>query len=102
MKKRKLGLGSLTLPLLLMGVIWAVTFNSICIGDIVLNSVGLKAWSNGESGVHYTIFYSLIFFVPSFWFGKKFNEDFGAKAGRIATVAIGVVIVFSAILLAPA
>ena len=101
MKKRKFGLGSLTLPLLLIGVIWAVTFNSICIGDIVLNSLGVKAWSNGETGVHYTIFYSLIFFIPSFWFGRKYRYDFGAKAGRIATVAIGVVIVFSAIFFAP-
>ena len=102
MKKLKLGLGSLTLPLLLMGLVWAVTFNSICIGDIVLNAMGLKAWSNGDSGVHYTIIYSLIFFIPSLLFGKRYKDDFGAKAGRYAAIAISVFIVFSAIFLVPA
>ena len=60
MKKNKIGIGSLSLLLFIVGCLFSFTFNDICIGDNILTYVGLKAWSNGNSGNHYTIFYSLL------------------------------------------
>lgn len=76
MKKKKIGIGSLSLLLFIVGCIFSFTFNYICIGDNILTYIGLKAWSNGNRGVHYTIFYSLIFFITSLIFGYKFKDDF--------------------------
>ena len=79
---KRIGLGSLSLLLFILGVLFTVSLQDRCYGDIILRFFGLKAWSNGTSGFHLTIFYSLIFFIPSFALGYKFNEDLGAASGR--------------------
>ncbi|QSZ27591.1 hypothetical protein ACETAC_01355 [Aceticella autotrophica] len=54
--------------LVLIGIIWGFsTSNGFCIGDTVLNTIGLKTWSNGSNGVHFTVFYSLIFIILLFY-----------------------------------
>lgn len=96
MKKNKIGIGSLSLLLFIVGCLFSFTFNDICIGDNILTYVGLKAWSNGNSGNHYTIFYSLLFFVPSLIIGYKFKDDFGSKIGKIlSTIIITMIIIVS-------
>jgi len=96
MLKRKLGLGTLSLLLSIIGVVWAFTFRGgICIGDNVLNYLGLKAWSNGNTGIHFTIHYSLIFFIPAFFMAVKYNDDFGAKVGKTVSMAVGIFIILS-------
>ena len=69
MKKIKIGIGSLSLLLFIIGCLFSFTFNDISIGDNILTYIGLKAWSNGNSGTHYTIFYSLLFFFSIINFG---------------------------------
>ena len=64
MKKRKIGIGTTSLVLFIIGSLFAFTFNKVCIGDNILNYIGLKSWSNGNQGTHYTIFYSLLFYIP--------------------------------------
>lgn len=56
MKKRKIGIGTTSLVLFIIGSLFAFTFNKVCIGDNILNYIGLKSWSNGNQGTHYTIF----------------------------------------------
>ena len=49
--------------------------NGFCLGDNILNALGLKAWSNGVHGTHYTVFYSLGMLIFAFglysWTNKK-------------------------------
>ena len=66
MKKRKIGIGTTSLVLFIIGSLFAFTFNKVCIGDNILNYIGLKSWSNGNQGTHYTIFYSLLFYIIMF------------------------------------
>ncbi|MDU4934790.1 MAG: hypothetical protein E6X43_05620, partial [Peptostreptococcaceae bacterium] len=61
--------------------------------DNILTYLGLKAWSNGNNGIHYTIFYSLLFFVPSLIIGYKFKDDFGSKIGKILSTIIVTMII---------
>lgn len=95
MKKKKIGIGSLSLLLFIVGCLFSFTFIDISIGDNILNYIGLKAWSNGNSGTHYTIFYSLLFFIPSLILGYKFKEDFGSKVGKILSTIMVIIIVNS-------
>lgn len=98
MKKKKIGIGSLSLLLFVVGCLFSFTFNNLRIGDNILTYIGLKAWSNGNSGTHYTIFYSLLFFIPSLILGYKFNEDFGSKVGKILSTIMVTIIVVNSLL----
>ena len=82
--KKKFGFGSIALLLSVLCIFLSVTFSKtgICYGDELLNMLGIKAWSNGTSGVHYTIFYMIPFWVLSIFLGHRFCYDFGAKIGR--------------------
>lgn len=62
--EKKLGMGSISLALFILAVLWSVSIKSLdnfSLGDIVLNAVGLQAWSNDTSGKHYTVFTALYF-----------------------------------------
>ena len=37
-----------------LAVVWSISIGEFCIGDTVLNVLGLKAWSNIESGTPFT------------------------------------------------
>lgn len=98
MEKKKIGIGSLSLLLFVVGCLFSFTFYNLTIGDNILTYIGLKAWSNGNSGTHYTIFYSLLFFIPSLILGYKFNEDFGSKVGKILSTIMVTIIVVNSVL----
>ena len=70
----------------------------MCYGDIILKYIGLNPWSNGNNGTHYTIFYSLIFFIPSLILGLKFKNDFGATIGKIISLIMIILILLLSIL----
>ena len=63
---KKIGIGSISLLLCIMGIIFSFNFgNRVCYGDVILKYMGLNPWSNGDNGTHYTLLYSLIFFIVS-------------------------------------
>ena len=96
METRKIGIGSISLLLFVVGFLFSFTLkNSICVGDNILSNIGLKPWSNGSQGTHYTIFYSLLFFIPALIIGYKFKENFGAKLGKTLSTIMIIIIVFS-------
>ena len=83
--KKNLGPGSLSLLLTLMALTWCWSppnDSAFCLGDYVLGLLGLPAWSNGENGFHYTLWYSLIFLIPATVLGRKFSQDRFAPAGK--------------------
>lgn len=78
-----MGIGSLSLILSIIGGFLCITFKSwVCYGDILFNNIGLKAWSDGNQGLHYAVFYILIFLVPALVIGRKYINDFGARTGK--------------------
>ncbi|MCZ0874634.1 hypothetical protein [Peribacillus sp. AS_2] len=83
-KTKDIGLGSLSIVLCLLGILFTFEFgDESCMGDQILHAIGLSSWSNGDSGIHYTVFYSAIFFIPSFIIGHIYPDNRGAKAGKI-------------------
>lgn len=55
------------LPLAVFCLTFGITWkNQFCLGDVLLNAVGLPAWSQGTTGLHYpaipTIAGTLLFF----------------------------------------
>lgn len=91
--KKKIGLGTISLLLSFLGLLFSFSFgNKRCFGDVFLEFLGLRAWSNGNSGLHYTIFYSLIFFIPSIILGIKFRNNIGATIGKTISVIMCILI----------
>lgn len=91
---KKIGLGSISLLLCIMGILFSFNFGDrVCYGDIILKYMDLKPWSNGDKGTHYTVFYSLIFFISSFVLALKFKNDFGAKMGKIISSIMIIIII---------
>lgn len=83
MSKKSVGIGSLSLILSIIWVFLCITFkNGVCYGDILFNNIGLKTWSDGNQGLHYTVFYILIFLVSALVIGCKYINDFGARTGK--------------------
>lgn len=82
-KNKKLGLGSLSFLLVIVGILFSFTIGEYgAIGDHILRFIGISPWSNGETGTHMTLFYSVVFYIPGFIIGSKYKGDFGAETGR--------------------
>jgi len=94
-RNKELGIGTISLALCLVGILFSISFRYVSIGDYILNGIGLNSWSNGNYGIHYTIFYSLIFFIPSFLIGLKYKENYGSEIGRNVSAITGFVIFIS-------
>lgn len=61
-KTKDIDFGSLSFTLCLIGILFTFPFgDKPCIGDNILYTIGLSAWSNGDSGIHYTILFGYIF-----------------------------------------
>ena len=63
MKNKKIGIGSLSLLLVIIAFVWAFNIFGVCVGDHILATLNIPTWSNmaNATGTHYTIFYSFIF-----------------------------------------
>ena len=86
---KKIGFGTVSFLLVIFAIVWSFSFglNGFCLGDMVLSFLGLPAWSNGNSGTHYTIFYSLIFLLPAVPLSFKYESDLFAKIAKwISTI----------------
>ncbi|SPY15955.1 Uncharacterised protein [Paenibacillus polymyxa] len=94
--RKKIGRGSLSLLLSLLGMAVSFEFGDYIFGDQLLSFLGMSAWSNpvNNTGFHYTIFVSSIFFIPSLIIGYKNSEDFGALIGRrVSSIYLFIIII---------
>lgn len=84
MKNKKIGIGSMSLLLVIIAFFWAFEIQGLCLGDSILATLNIPTWSNSAnaSGVHYTIFYSFIFLIPALMLGIKYKNDLFAKVGK--------------------
>ena len=93
---KKIGCGTIAFLLVTFAILWSFSFglNGFCLGDTILSFLGMPAWSNGNSGTHYTIFYSLIFLVPAVLISFKYENDLFARLAKWISI------IFSLVLLA--
>lgn len=93
--RKKIGIGSISLLLFILGLLFSISFGEYgAFGDHILKGIGLSPWSNGDTGLHYTIFYSLIFYVAAFTVGYKCENSWGAKTGRILSLIMILLMLF--------
>lgn len=86
---KKIGFGTVSFLLVIFAIVWSFSFglNGFCLGDTILSFLGMPAWSNGNSGTHYTIFYSLIFLLPAVLIYFKYENDLFARIAKwISTI----------------
>ena len=100
----KLGKGSISFLLTAIALVWCCNLpilNGKCLGDIVLNFIGLPTWSNGTTGLHITIFWSLLLFIPAFFIAIRNKKDLFAKSAMWISGAFctGMIVIGSAILI---
>ncbi len=93
--RKNLGIGTLSIPIIILGFLFGFSWCGVCLGDSVLRFIGVNSWSNGTSGIHYTAFYSFIFFIAASLLAFKWRNDFGARIGRIASMTVGGVLLIS-------
>lgn len=82
--KKTLGKGSISLLLVMLTLIWNCNLpilNGKCLGDIVLNYLGLPTWSIGTFRLHITIYWSLILLIPAFFIAIMNKKDLFAISG---------------------
>ena len=100
----KLGKGSISFLLTAIALAWCCNLpilNGKCLGDIFLNFLGLPTWSNGTTGLHITIFWSLLLLIPAFFIAIRNKKDLFAKSAMWISGALcaGMVVIGVAILI---
>ena len=102
--KKTLGKGSISLLLVVLALAWCCNLpilNGKCLGDIVLNFLGLQTWSNGTTGLHITIFWSLLLLIPAFFIAICNQKDLFAESAMWISglFCAGMVVIGAAILI---
>ena len=92
---KKIGIGSISLLLVIIAFFWAFEIMGFCLGDSILATLNIPTWSNSAnaSGTHYTVFYTFIFLIPALVLAIKHRDDLFAKVGKWSSI------IFIAILL---
>lgn len=101
--KKTLGKGSISLLLIILALVWCCNLpilNGECLGDIVLKSFELPTWSNGTTGLHITIFWSLLLWIPAFFIAICNQKDLFAESAMWISglFCAGMVVIGTAIL----
>lgn len=102
--KKTLGKGSISLLLVVLALAWCCNLpilNGKCLCDIALNFLGLPTWSNGTTGLHITIFWSLLLLIPAFFIAIRNKKDLFAKSAMwiSGVLCVGMVVIGAAILI---
>lgn len=94
MKQRKVGIGTVSIILAFIAIIWGAQWedgaNVTGIGIAILQAIGLEHIVLSNLNLPYLFTY--IFTVPGFIIGKKYNEHWGAKTGRILSATYAIII----------
>lgn len=88
MKNKKVGIGSISLILVIIAFFWAFEINGFCLGDSILATLNIPTWSNSAnaSGIHYTVFYTFIFLIPALILSIKYKGDKFSLAGKVLSI----------------
>lgn len=91
---KKIGWGSLSIILLIFAILFSIQLGrTFCLGDILLESVGLKGWLIFEnSTLNIKVFISEFLLIAGFIIGMVFKNDRFAKAGRMLCLAFAILL----------
>ncbi|MBM7870705.1 hypothetical protein JOC70_002199 [Clostridium pascui] len=90
---KDIGIGSISIFLFILSIGFSISFKGApAVGDLVLQSIGLKAWSHENGGLHYTILYSLGMLYLSWLIGNSFPNHLWASIGRKLSIALSLCI----------
>ena len=95
MKNKKIGIGSLSLLLVIIAFVCAFNIFGVCVGDHILATLNIPTWSNmaNATGTHYTIFYSFIFLIPALILSIKYKDNLFTKVGKWLSITfIGILL----------
>lgn len=92
MEKKKIGVGSISLLLVVIAVLWSFNINGFCFGDYVLSLLNIPAWSDGTEGIHYTAFSALILLIPALLISLKFKDSLFSKIGKWLSIILIIMI----------
>ena len=95
MKKKKIGVGSISLLLVVIAIFWAFKIDGFCLGDYRLSLLNIPAWSDGSEGIHYTAFSALLLLVPALLISLKFKDDLLSKIGKWLSIILIAMILLS-------
>lgn len=95
--KKKIGVGTLALPLFLTGFILVCQFVYFSIGEDILSLLSLRETAaDFQFGNGQAVYFSLVFTIPSVVLGYIFGDHFGARAGRaLSMLLIGGILAFT-------
>lgn len=90
MKDRKIGIGSISLLLVIIAFLWAFEIYGFCLGDSILATLNIPTWSNSAnaSGTHYTVFYTFIFLIPALILSIKYKDDKFSTVGKWLSILL--------------
>lgn len=86
--KRKLGVGSLSLLLFIIGFVIAGQFVVFSVMDEVLAVLGKAAFTTWDSADPFFIYLTLLFTIPSVIIGYVFKDHFGSRVGRTLSLVL--------------
>lgn len=88
-EKKKCGIGNLAPLLVVIGVFWSFTWKAdFTFGDQVLAYFHLPSWSNGDTGIHYTVFYATPLFFLALILSIKYPKAFLAKTSKYISILL--------------
>ena len=97
--RKPIGIGTVSFLFAALAFFWSAEFGrGICLGDHVLQKIGLPSWTNGSTGFHLTLLYSLVFLIPAFILANKYPDHLLAKTSK-AISWIGILALLSLLIL---
>lgn len=96
---KKIVLRVISIVLMIFSVIFGVTWgkNGYCLGDVFLTGLGLKPWSNGTQGTHYTALFSLTMLLFAFIMYSMTTEK-KLKSFRYLLIGVLIIIILANII----
>lgn len=92
-KGKKMGIGTVSLVLVGVGIAWGIQWNDgnrvAGLGVSFLRAMGFERLVVWNPNIPYLFSYA--FTIPAFLIGRKYNEHFGANAGRVLAILYGIV-----------
>lgn len=87
---KKTGYGSLSIVFFILAILSSTKIaRTFCLGDEILNAIGISPWSgSGSMGFHRSIYITIVFLVLGLAVGRIFNRDWGAKKAWILSAIV--------------
>lgn len=73
-KYKIIGRYIISIIIFIFAIAFSFTINNFTLGDEILNFFKIPSWSNGDTGTHYTIIYTVVFSIISYLIIPKNNK----------------------------